>query len=70
MNSSPRVRFDFILYYTSVCIISACSTVPWNSLKPAYVGACKFLSLAIVVSLRFIVAINSLAKGGFMAKLR
>jgi hypothetical protein len=50
--------------------ISACSIVVWCALKPAYVGACRLSVFAVDVSLAFMVAINTFARGGGMAMLR
>lgn len=44
--------------------------VVWCALKPAWVGACRFSASAVEVSLAFIVAMNTFAKGGGMAMLR
>ena len=44
--------------------------VVWCSRKPAWVGACRFRVSAVVVSLAFMVAISTFAKGGGMAMLR
>jgi hypothetical protein len=50
--------------------ISAYSIVVWCARNPAYVGACKFSTSAVVVSLALMVAINTFARGGGMAMLR
>jgi hypothetical protein len=50
--------------------ISAYSVVVWCARNPAWVGACRFKVSAVVVSLAFIVAIKTFARGGGMAMLR
>jgi len=59
-----------MLCYSRVYRISAYSTVLWYSLNPACVGACNFLAFASSVRRLFIVAMNSLARGGATAILR
>jgi hypothetical protein len=44
--------------------------VVWWALKPAYVGAWRSIALAWVVNRWFMVAMNTLARGGVIAMLR
>ena len=50
--------------------MSAYSVVVWCARNPAYVGAWRWRVFAVVVSLAFMVAINTFARGGGMAMLR
>ena len=70
MNAIPNFRFVFRLCWMMVWRMSACSMVVWCARKPAWVGACRFRVSAVVVSLAFMVAISTFAKGGGMAMLR
>jgi len=69
-KQKPIYLFVRMLCCSRVCKIRAYSMVLWRSLKPAYVGACKFSVFAWSVKRLFITAINSLAKGGATAMLR
>jgi hypothetical protein len=66
----PSYLFVRMLCCSRVYKIKAYSMVLWRSLKPAYVGACKFFAFPWSVKRLFITAINSLAKGGATAMLR
>jgi hypothetical protein len=70
INAIPNLRFVFILCYMIVCKIRACSVVVWCARNPACVGAWRFSVWAVVVSLWFMVAIKTFAKGGGIAMLR
>lgn len=69
-NARHNCFFVWTLCWISVWRMSACSVVLWWALNPACVGACSCSSVAFVVSLRFITAINTFANGGVMAILR
>jgi hypothetical protein len=64
MKANPSCYFVLILCWMMVYRISACSVVVWCARKPAWVGACRLRVFAEVVSRAFMVAINTLAKGG------
>ena len=47
-----------------VCRISAYSIVVWCARNPAWVGECRLRVFAVVVSLAFMVAMKTFARGG------
>jgi hypothetical protein len=70
MNAIPNCLFVFRLCWMMVWSMSAYSVVVWCARNPAYVGAWRWRVFAVVVSLAFMVAINTFARGGGMAMLR
>ena len=70
MKHKPSYLFARMLCCSNVCRINACSIVLWYYLKPAYVGACRFVALACSVKRLFITAMNSFDSGGATAMLR
>ena len=69
IKAKPNYRLHFILWVIIVRRINACSIVEWCFLKPAWVGACSFIAVAVVVNRLFITAMNTLDKGGVIAML-
>ena len=69
MKHNPIYLFVRMLCYSRVYRINAYSTVLWYSLNPACLGACNLSAFASSVRSLFIVAINSLERGGATAIL-
>jgi hypothetical protein len=58
-----------IVCATIVCRINAYSVVEWWRRKPAWVGACKFIAVAVSVNRLFMTAMKTFDRGGVMAML-
>ena len=69
IKAKPSYRLHLILCAIIVDRMNACSIVEWCLLKPAWVGACRFISVAAFVNRLFMTAMNTLDKGGVMAML-
>ena len=49
--------------------MNACSIVEWCLWKPAWVGACRSIVVALVVNRLFMTAMKTFDRGGVMAML-